>query len=67
MDEATANEIRVLKQENETLKNEVETLKEAVDIVLDTVNAIEDRLLSRNSNEEQEYVPAKSVYDPAVG
>lgn len=59
--DAEENRIRVLEQQ-------VETLREMLTSVLGTVEALQDRLLARMSNEEQEYVPASvKGYDPAVG
>lgn len=66
MDDATENEIRVLKQENESLRYRVDTLQSAVDALMETVDSLIEREPAM-TNEGQEYVAAKNWRDPSVG
>ena len=48
------------------LNVKVEYLKSVVLRLQDTILELQEKLAVRQSNEEQEYVPASAVYDPAV-
>ena len=65
--EMNTNEVRILRQEVETVRAQMSTMRAQISMAVNIVESLLDRELAPRSNEEQEYVPAKVSYDPAVG